>query len=195
MCRFNRKNLKQHFNLINEFIIICNVCSFFVYQCFLFITSYMQDYETSSSISLLQSNTSTTGSQTVPTKVLGIAAYASTTRWTLWLDRLASASAWASSNSTCCFPVSSHCGLTHLKCPTASERTARSVCSTSPFPAPTETPAPPLETASPPQSPRCPRWWKVTSAARRNYWFWAAPAPLNPTWWLCPAKWVTEVIF
>lgn len=166
--------------------VICFFVCCFVYQCFLFIIL----------ISLLQSNTSTTGSQTVPTKVLGIAAYASTTRWTLWLDRLASASAWASSNSTCCFRVSSHCGSTHSKCPTVSERTARSACSTNPIPAPTETPASPLETATPPPlSPRYLRWWTVTSAARRNYWLWAAPALLTPTWWLCPAKWVTEVIF
>lgn len=156
----------------------------------------MDDYITTPCVSLLQSNTNTTGSQIVPTRVLVIAAYVSTTRWTLWWDRPVSALAWASSNSTCCFLVSSHCGSTHLRCPTASERTAQSACSTSPSQLPTETPALPLETATPPPlSPRYPPWWTVASAARRNSWFWVAPAPLNPTWWLCPAKRFTEIIF
>lgn len=142
--------------------------------------------------SLHQSNTSTTGSLTVPTRVLVTAAYVSTTRWTLWLGRPVSASVWASTSSTCSFPASSRCGSTPSRCPTASERTAPSACSTSLIP---ETPTSPLETATrPPPSPRYPPWWTVTSAARRNF-CWVEPVPLNPTWWLCPAKQVTAVVF
>jgi len=51
----------------------------------------MDNYITAPFVSLLQSNTNTTGSQIVPTRVLVIAAYASTTRWTLWWDKLVSA--------------------------------------------------------------------------------------------------------
>lgn len=137
----------------------------------------------------LQSNISTTGSQTGPARVQAIAASASTTRWTHWWGRRVSALAWPSSNSTCCCQASSRCGWTPSRCPTASEKTAPSASCTSRSPAPQEhrqqpPPAPPQETVG-----RWAPWWTVTSAARRNWWCWAEPVPPKPTiWWLCPVK-------
>lgn len=137
----------------------------------------------------MQSNISTTGSQTDPARVQDTAASASTTRWTHWWGRRASASAWPSSNSTCCCPASSRCGWTPSRCPTASVRTAPSASCTSRSPAPQERrPAPWL---APPQETtgRWAPWWTVTSAARRNWWCWAEPVPPKPTiWWLCPVR-------
>lgn len=84
--------------------------------------------------------------------------------------------------------MSSHCGWTPLRCPTASARMAPSASCTSRSPAPQAhrqqlPPAPPQETTG-----RWAPWWTVTSAARRNWWCWAEPVPPKPIWWLCPVK-------
>lgn len=125
----------------------------------------------------LQNTTSITGSPTGHRRVPVTAAFASTTKWTLWSAARPATSDWLLHSSLLFYRGSSRSGWTLTKSRTASARTVPSVYCMRPS-RPSQ--APPPASEDPPLTTK-PRTAKTAS--------WAA-AGVRPktTWWLCPAE-------